>query len=84
MARPKKMTLDSLVATKPTPTAPSTSEPRPTAKASEPRRGQTLRLNIPAWKQLKRLAIDEETTCSALALEAVNMLFASRKLPPVA
>lgn len=31
-----------------------------------------------AWKQLRALAIEEETTTQALGVEALNMLFAAR------
>jgi len=38
-------------------------------------RGQTIRLNTEAWKQLKMLAIDQERPAHALLVEAVNDLF---------
>ena len=95
MARRPTMTLAALKADKPKPAtiadSPTTDSAGPYATtaapenmAADPRRGQTLRLTIPAWKALKRLAVDEEKTSHELLLEAVNLLFKSRGLPPVA
>jgi len=70
------MKLDALVARKPGTAAPVN-------RASGARRGQTLRLDVDSWKALKILAANEETTCHALLIEAVNMLFRDRGLPPV-
>ena len=38
-------------------------------------KGQTLRLNRPAWRQLKALALEREQPAHALLVEAVNDLF---------
>ncbi len=95
MARRPTMTLAALKADKPKPAtiadSPTTDSAGPYATtaapenmAADPRRGQTLRLTIPAWQALKRLAIDEQKTSHELLLEAVNLLFKSRGLPPVA
>jgi hypothetical protein len=35
------------------------------------------KLNIEAWRQLKRLAIDKDKPVSELQCEAINLLFAS-------
>lgn len=78
MARRAQITLEAEKATK-----PNTSKPEPTAHVTKPK-GQTLRLSVEAWKQLKRLAVDEERTSHDLLLEAVNRLFQNRGLPPVA
>ena len=56
----------------------------PENRASDPRRGQTLRLTVPPWQALKRLAIDEQKTSHELLLEAVNLLFKSKNMPPIA
>lgn len=72
--------LDEMVAAKPGAVAPVR---KPVNKASDGRRGQTLRLDLGGWKQLKRLAVDEETTAHALMIEALNLLFKDRGLPPV-
>ena len=95
MPRRSTMKLDALKAGKPTraavatPPATESAGHRAPAKApenqaSDPRRGQTLRLNVPAWQALKRLAIDEQKTSHELLLEAVNLLFKSKKMPPIA
>lgn len=46
--------------------------------------GQTLRLNPSAWEQLKVLAAKERKNAHALLVEAVNMLFTERGVPPLA
>ena len=56
----------------------------PENQSPDPRRGQTLRLTVPAWQALKRLAIDEQKTSHDLLIEAVNLLFSDRGLPPLA
>ena len=38
-------------------------------------KGQTLRLNHAAWRQLKTLALEREQPAHALLVEAVNDLF---------
>ena len=84
------MKLDALKAGKPTrvavvtPPATDSAGHRAPAKAPDPRRGQTLRLTVPAWQALKRLAIDEQKTSHDLLIEAVNLLFSDRGLPPLA
>ena len=80
MARRPQMKLDTLKAAKPA----NPSKVLPGAVGDDKRRGQTLRLTVDAWKQLKRLAVDEEKTAHELLLEAVNRLFQDRGLPPVA
>ena len=94
MPRRPTMTLDALKAGKAT-LAPVATPPAiesaghrapakaPQNRASDHRRGQTLRLTIPAWKALKRLALDEEKTSHELLLEAVNLLFKSKEMPPI-
>ena len=90
MPRRPTMTLAALKAGKPTlapvatPPATDSAGHRAPAKAPDPRRGQTLRLNVAAWKALKRLALDEEKTSHDLLIEAVNLLFKSKKMPPIA
>jgi hypothetical protein len=69
MARRAALTLDDLAATRSAPAAAATKE------ASRARRGQTLRLEPEAWKQLKMLAIAEGKTSHDLLIEAVNLLF---------
>jgi hypothetical protein len=72
--------LDQLTAAKPGAVAPAR---KAVNRAADGRRGQTLRLDIDAWKQLKKLAVDEETTSHTLLIEALNMLFRDRGLPPI-
>ena len=77
MARRAQMNLDALKAAK-----PGTIK-RPPNSATNGRRGQTLRLPIDSWKRLKTLAVEEETTSHALLVEALNLLFQDRGLPPL-
>jgi hypothetical protein len=56
----------------------------PMAKAGDPRRGQTLRLNPEAWTQLKVLAAEQRATSHVLLVEAVNDLFRKHGKPPIA
>ena len=64
----------------------ATSEAPITGHAPSPdrRRGQTLRLSIEAWRQLKRLAVEEDKPAHDLLVEAVNALFTKHNLPPIA
>ena len=77
MAKRAEMTLDAFKATKGVTT-------RPVNRASTAKRGQTLRLDVDQWKRLKILAATEEKTCHALLIEALNLLFAERGMPPIA
>jgi len=47
-------------------------------------KGQTLRLDRDAWRQLMMLALDDGKTCHYLVLEGIDLLFQSRSLPPIA
>jgi hypothetical protein len=47
-------------------------------------RGQTLRLNMRAWRQLKELALEDGKPSHDLLLEAVNDMFRKRGKPPLA
>lgn len=59
--------------------------PRPKKNYDEPkRRGQTLRLNEDAWKQLKILAIENGSTSHELLIEALNDLFKKHGKKPIA
>ena len=95
MPRRPTMKLDALKAGKPTRAAVATPlaiesaghhapTKAPENQSPDPRRGQTLRLTVPPWQALKRLAIDEQKTSHELLLEAVNLLFESKKMPPIA
>ena len=53
-------------------------------KPNEQRKGQTLRLSIGAWKQLKHLATDLGKPVHDLLIEAVNDLFSKYGKPPIA
>ena len=55
-----------------------------TQKGERVRRGQTLRLEPEAWKQLKLLAIDQGKTSHELLIEAVNLLFDHYDRPTIA
>ena len=87
MAKRAALTLDTMKAAKPAvvelPPAPSTQSPIKN-RASDGRRGQTLRLTVDAWRQLKHLAADEDCSSHDLLKEAVNRLFIDRGKPPTA
>ena len=55
---------------------PSTRRP----PSREGKRTFSVYLDPLAWKQLRQLALDNETTTQALGEEAVNLLFAKHKL----
>lgn len=88
MAKRAQMTLDTIKAAKPA--AGAAASPAPAETPADPKRvgdgrkGQTIRLSSPAWAQLKHLAVDEEKAAHDLLVEAVNMLFRARNLPPIA
>jgi hypothetical protein len=66
--------------------APGTTAEQPAAggsKRAPSRAGKrvlTTYLDPLAWKQLRLLALEENTTTQALGEEAINLLFASRQL----
>lgn len=47
-------------------------------------KGQTLRLNMDAWRQLRYLAFDNDVTAHELLIEAVNDLFQKYGKRPIA
>jgi hypothetical protein len=65
-------------------------DPTPAPAAQRPvedvraRRGQTLRLEPEAWRQLKLLALDQGRTSHDLLIEAVNLLFDHYNRPTIA
>ena len=59
------------------------SKPTPIGVRDDGRIGQTLRLMPDDWKRLKRLAAEEMKPTSHLMIEALNLLFKARKLPPL-
>jgi hypothetical protein len=74
------LTLNSLEVAR---SAPATTKPAtPTGKGE--RRGQTLRLEPEAWRQLKLLGIDQNKPVHDLLLEAVNLLFDHYNRPTIA
>ncbi len=52
--------------------------------SSGPRKGLTLRLNPPAWRQLRQLAFDDERSAHDLLIEALNDYFEKRGKPRIA
>jgi len=57
----------------------------PAPEATEPAtRGQTLRLNTQAWRQLKELALERGVPSHPLLIEALNDLFIKHGKPPIA
>jgi hypothetical protein len=67
----------------PRPTPPAVIGPHQRDTAAG-RKGQTLRLQPDAWKQLKLLAVERETTAHDLLIEAVNSLFEKYGKPKIA
>ena len=82
MARPRAaLTLTDLTAKRDATAAPAAQRPVKDARA---RRGQTLRLEPEAWRQLKLLALDQGRTSHDLLIEAVNLLFDHYNRPTIA
>ncbi len=48
------------------------------------RKGVLVRLPPAAWKQLRRLAVEDESTLQDEVTRALNEYFQSRDLPPIA
>ena len=65
-------------------TVPVMAVPADDAVAPDRRRGQTLRLSTEAWRQLKRLAVEQDKPAHDLLVQAVNALFVKHGLPPIA
>jgi hypothetical protein len=90
MARPRAaLTLDDLAATRRQPPRRPRERKVPPPRANDPvgeddrtRRGQTLRLEPEAWRQLKMLVIEQGTTSHDL-LQAVNLLFDHYNRPTI-
>ena len=82
MARPRAaLTLTDLTAKR---DAPASVPAHTAARDLRVRRGQTLRLEPEAWRQLKMLAITEGKTSHELLIEAVNLLFDHYNRPTIA
>ena len=60
------------------PPAPAKADEAPVIK------GQTLRLNMDAWRQLKFMAIDRAIPAHELLIEALNDYFVKHGKPPLA
>ena len=84
----KRATLSDFAATKPGVASPlATPDPPPDGAATpkpDNRKGQTLRLSVAAWRQLKVMAMDEETTVHQILVEAVDDAFRKRGKPAIA
>ena len=86
----KRASLAGFAAKKEPPASVAAAEPTSTdaapaaAAAPDRRRGQTLRLSIEAWRQLKRLAVEQDKPAHDLLVQAVNALFVKHDLPPIA
>jgi hypothetical protein len=61
-------------------------QPAKSGKKAAPKsyKAALTKLNIEAWRQLKRLAIDKDKPVSELQCEAINLLFAKHGLPQIA
>ncbi len=80
----KKPSLSDLKLNKGASTVPATSAPLTQQTDITKRKGQTLRLEEGAWKQLKHLATDLGKPVHDLLIEAVNDLFKKYGKPPIA
>lgn len=78
----KRASLSSFAAVKPS--VPAAVADAPPVVEKEEQRGQTLRLNIRAWAQLKSLAVEARKPSHDLLIEAVNDLFQKCGKPPIA
>jgi hypothetical protein len=61
-----------------------TAEAAPEKKKPDNRKGQTLRLSSAAWRQLKLIAMDENTSVHQILVDAVDEAFRKRGKPPIA
>lgn len=57
---------------------------RPTGKTPPPYKAILSKVDDATHKQLRRLAIDESVPVGDLQIEALNLLFRSRRLPEIA
>jgi hypothetical protein len=81
-AKRAALKLDTVKATKGGTAAPSAQAV--TGKGEDKRKGQTLRLSVEAWRQMKLLSFDKAVTTHDLLIEAVNDLFKKNGKPPIA
>ena len=44
----------------------------------------SLYLPVPAWRQVRKVAYEEERSIHSCVLEGLDLLFAQRRLPPLA
>jgi hypothetical protein len=84
MAKRVALKLDELRAKKTGGEAPGKPEVAPDASGDQQRKGQTLRLPVAAWRQLKYLSIERGKPAHDLLVEAVNDLFVKCGKPPIA
>jgi len=81
----KRGALTDFAATKPgVIAAPRPPEPAIESKKLDTRRGQTLRLSVAVWRQLKLIAMDEDTSVHQILVEAVDDAFRKRGKPTIA
>jgi hypothetical protein len=75
MAKRAALKLDDLKARKAGSETTGKAEAAPQAAGDQQRKGQTLRLPVAAWRQLKYLSIDRGKPAQDLLVEAINNLF---------
>ena len=80
----KRAKLTDFAAQKPAPAVEAPAAAPDTSGPKAPLKGMTLRLNEPAWKQLKGLAIDEGRPAHDILIDAVNDYFRKSGKPPIA
>lgn len=83
MSARKRGHLSDFTSVKPDAAPPDKPAATPPARQKR-RKGQTLRLSSSAWRQLKLLALERESSAHALLIEAVNDLFRKYGKKPIA
>ena len=53
-------------------------------RPSPARKQLSLYLPVPAWRQVRKVAYEEERSIHSCVLEGLDLLFAQRGLPPLA
>ena len=80
----KQGTLSDVAVTTPGSPPVAATEAVPETKKLDNRKGQTLRLSAAAWRQLKLIAMDEDTSVHQILVDAVDEAFRKRGRPPIA
>lgn len=63
---------------------PSPQQPHIVATTRKDKRSMVFYVTPEVWKQVRQIALDNETTTQALGVEALNLLFKKRGLDQIA